>query len=400
MKSFAHWSLRYKLLLVLLQLGITSFAVTGGIAYVKHLHSLKQNVINHLTSVRRAKAHEIEFYYRTIHHHVLTLSEDWMFIDAMQEFRAAYNALNAVPVSQEVRKAVFEDYRSRVYPQMQTLKMARQRFEDYVPQVPAAFHLQYDYIVKNPFPPGQLRRLQSAMNGTDYGHVHAKYHPVFQKLVETYGYYDLYLIDYESLGVIYDVNKDRDLGTSLKVGPYRTSNLAKVVRQCVEGDKEDRLFFSDFEPYEASLGEPTQWVATLLLEGEKRVGILALQVSTSHLEDVVTGQRGWQKDGLGQSGRSNIIGPDYRIRTNPRSFLEDPEKFFAQIKADGVSDEKIERMRAHNSTILELEIRRPSVTAALDGKEGRIRAREIPRWTKCQSGLLHAFVYLWTALGL
>ena len=49
MKSFAHWSLRYKLLLVLLQLGITSFAVTGGIAYVKHLHSLKQNVINHLT---------------------------------------------------------------------------------------------------------------------------------------------------------------------------------------------------------------------------------------------------------------------------------------------------------------------------------------------------------------
>ena len=370
MKSFAHWSLRYKLLLVLLQLGITSFAVTGAIAYVKHLHSLKQNVINHLTSVRRAKAYQIESYYHTIHNHVLTLSEDWMFIDAMKEFRAAYKALDAVPVSREARKAVLEDYRSRVYPQMQALKMARQRFEDYVPVVPAAFHLQYDYIVNNPFPPGQYRNLQSAMDGTDYSRVHAKYHPVFQKLVETYGYYDLYLIDYESLGVIYDVNKDRDLGTSLKVGPYRTSNLAKVVRQCVEGDNEDRLFFSDFEPYEASLGEPTQWVATLILDGQKRLGILALQISTAHLEDVVTGQRGWQRDGLGQTGRSNIIGPDYRIRTNARSFLEDPEKFFAQIKADGVSGETIERIRAHNSTILQLEIRRPSVTAALSGKEG------------------------------
>src|SRR5215471_16157761 len=131
-RSFTNWGLRYKLLVVLLQVGITTFAVTGAIAYVKHLRSLKQNVVNQLTSVRRAKAYQIESYYRTIHNHVLTLSEDWMFINAMNEFHSAYKKLNAMPVSEEVRKAVVEDYRDRVYPQMQALKMARPDFKDYV----------------------------------------------------------------------------------------------------------------------------------------------------------------------------------------------------------------------------------------------------------------------------
>ena len=48
LRRFTNWSLRYKLLVVLLQLGITTFAVTGAISYTKHLHSLKQNIVNQL----------------------------------------------------------------------------------------------------------------------------------------------------------------------------------------------------------------------------------------------------------------------------------------------------------------------------------------------------------------
>jgi hypothetical protein len=66
LRRFTNWSLRYKLLVVLLQLGITTFAVTGAISYIKHLRSLKKDVVNQLTSIRRAKAYQIESYYRTI----------------------------------------------------------------------------------------------------------------------------------------------------------------------------------------------------------------------------------------------------------------------------------------------------------------------------------------------
>ena len=60
MKSFAHWSIRYKLLTLLLLAGMITFAATGTIAYLKNLRALKQNVMNQLTGVRRSKASEIE----------------------------------------------------------------------------------------------------------------------------------------------------------------------------------------------------------------------------------------------------------------------------------------------------------------------------------------------------
>jgi len=342
-KGFTSWSLRYKLLLAFLQLGIVTFAVTGAISYIRHLRSLKENAINQLTSVRRSKAYQLESYYRTLHRHVQTLSEDRMFIDAMRQFYAAYKKLNAVPVPVE-----FRDF----------------------PFAPAAFHLQYTYVVKNPFPPGRHREMESAGDGSDYSRVHAKYHHSFRKLVEAFGYQDLYLIDYGTQNVVYDVNKGRALGTSLRDGPYRKSNLAKVVKQCLETDNPDDVFFSDFEAFEANLGEPTQWVASPIFEGQERLGILALQLSNDHVEDVVSGQRGWQRDGLGQSGRSVIVGPDYLIRTNLRAFLENPEMFLAELKANSIPEEQIERIRTYNSTVLELELRVPSVTAALAGKEG------------------------------
>jgi hypothetical protein len=86
-KGFTSWSLRYKLLVVLLQFGITTVAVTGAISYIKHLRSLRQNAINQLTSVRRSKVYQLESYYRTIHRHVLTLSDDWMVIDPGEDVR-------------------------------------------------------------------------------------------------------------------------------------------------------------------------------------------------------------------------------------------------------------------------------------------------------------------------
>jgi hypothetical protein len=42
MRKFAHWSIRYKLLSLLLLLGVMTFAVTGTIAYIKYLDALKR----------------------------------------------------------------------------------------------------------------------------------------------------------------------------------------------------------------------------------------------------------------------------------------------------------------------------------------------------------------------
>lgn len=370
MKPFAHWSIRYKLLSLLLLLGVTTFVVTGTIAYIKYLDALKLGVTNHLTGVARSKQFQIESYYRTIHNHAETLSDDRMFIEAIREFRAAYQKLDTAAIPANALDAVREDYQQNFYPEMQKLNMARPRVEEYLPYRPASIQLQYLYIVKNPNPQGHREELVNAGDGSDYSRVHEKYHPAFQNIIKRFGYYDLYLIDYDSGRIVYDVAKDRDFATSLKDGPYRDSNLAKVVKQCLDTNNVNEVFFSDFEPYEASWGEPTQYVASPIWDGQERLGVFALQLSTAAIDDVMTGRRGWQRDGLGQTGESAIIGQDYLLRSNARQYLDDPQGFLARLKAFGVSEEIVNRVRTYKTTILQTPVKFPSVTAALEGKEG------------------------------
>jgi class 3 adenylate cyclase len=369
-RSYAQWSIRYKLLSLLLLLGVATFAVTGTIAYIKYLNALKQDVMNQLMGVTRSKRFQIESYYRTIHHHAETLSDDRMFIDATEEFSKAFMKIDKAPVPATVLNAVAEDYRANFYPQMQKLKIARPRLADYLPYSSAAIQLQYLYIVKNPNPPGKRDELTNAGDGSEYSRVHQKYHPAFDAIAKKFGYYDLYLIDSPTGRVVYETNKDRDFATNLLEGAYSNSNLAKVVKQCMASDNKNDVYFSDFEPYEASIGEPTQYVASPIWDGDERVGVFALQLSTAAIDDVMTGKRGWARDGLGQTGEAAIIGPDHLLRTNSRQFLQNPDQVIAKMQADGRPQELIDRLRLYKTTILQLPVNFPTVSAALEGKEG------------------------------
>jgi len=377
MLGFGNWSIRYKLLSLLLLLAVITLAVTGTIAYVKNLTALRDSVFNQLTGVTRSKRSQIELYYHTIRNHVGTLSDDQMVIDAMRQFRDAYRKLNQAPLEAKTMDAVREDYRDHFYPQMQNLKMARHDFQEYLPVTPAAIQLQYLYIVRNPRGDDHREELINPGDGSEYSSVHQKYHVALRSIVKKFGYYDLYLIDSETARQVYDVAKDRDFATSLREGPYRNSNLARVVRQCLASDSQDDVFFSDFEPYEASRGEPTQYVAASIFDGNERLGVLALQLSTSAIDRVLTGDRGWAREGLGETGESVIVGSDHLARSDARKYLEDPEGYLARQRAAGVPEETLNRIRTFKTTILQMSVNYPSVDLALEGKQGtRIGAIE------------------------
>lgn len=369
-RAYAQWSIRYKLMALLLLLALTTLAVTGTVAYIKNQNALKNQVFNQLTGVTLSKKSQIESYYQTIHSHVETLSDDHMFIDAMREFRDAYRKMNAIPIEASTLDAVREDYRQNFYPEMEKLHMARQGFQAYLPVTNAAIQLQYLYLVKNPHPKDHRDQLINPGDGSDYSRVHQKYHKEFRDIIRKFGYYDLYLIDIETGRQVYDVAKDRDFATSLLEGPYSNSNLAKVVTRCMASNDPDDVFFSDFEPYEASRGEPTQYVASSIWDGDERLGVLAFQLSTDAIDKVLTGNRGWVRDGLGQTGEAIIVGPDHLARSDARKYLEDPEGWLAHQKAEGVSEEVLNRIRTFKTTILEIPLNYPSVDMALNGEQG------------------------------
>jgi class 3 adenylate cyclase len=376
-RSYAQWSIRSKLMGLLLLLAVTTLAVTGTVSYLQQRKALADQTFNQLTGITRTRRSQIETYYRTIQSHVETLSSDRMIIDAIVDFERAYKEMDKTSLQPSVMDAVRENYRDEFYPEMQRLHVARHSFQEYLPVKTAAFQLQYLYIVKNPFPKDRRDELIDAGDGSEYSRVHKKYHKALRNIVRKFGYYDLYLIDSENARELYDVTKDRDFATSLREGPYASSNLAKVVQLCQATNNPNDVFFSDFEPYEASRGEPTQYVASPIFDGDRRLGALVLQLSTEAINQVMTGDRGWLRDGLGQTGESILVGPDYLSRSDVRPYIENPDLYLRQLQDAGTSPDTIERIRTFHTTILQLPLQLPSVEYALQGQQGtRIGIRE------------------------
>jgi class 3 adenylate cyclase len=376
-RSYAQWSIRSKLMGLLLLLAVTTLAVTGTVSYLQQRKALADQTFNQLTGITRTRRAQIETYYRTVQSHVETLSSDRMIIDAIVDFQHAYKEMDKTSLRPSVMDAVRENYRDEFYPEMQRLHVARHSFQEYLPVKPAAFQLQYLYIVKNPFPKDRRDELIDAGDGSEYSRVHSKYHKALRNIVRKFGYYDLYLVDSENGRQLYDVTKDRDFATSLRDGPYASSNLAKVVQLCQATNNPNDVFFSDFEPYEASRGEPTQYVASPIFDGDHRLGALVLQLSTEAINQVMTGDRGWLRDGLGETGESILVGPDYLSRSDVRPYIENPDLYLRQLQDAGTSPDTIERIRTFHTTILQLPLKLPSVEYALQGQQGtRIGIRE------------------------
>jgi PAS domain S-box-containing protein len=365
--------IRRKLMLVLLGLGAMTVLVTGYVADKSSEQSLIQAVENQLTGLRRAKAGQIEDYFHTLESQVVGMSDDRGMVEAMREFQDAFDKLDHTPVTATEKAAVDAFYRDQFLPKLKSMIPLRSKPEDYIPAVNGATHLQYSYIVENPFSRERRKDFNEGAAKTEYDRLHAKYHPQLRKTAEDFGFRDFYLIDYRTGRILYSVAKQPGFGTSLETGPYKNSGLAKVFSEAKASDDTDAVFFSDFESFEPALGAAAAFVASPIWDGQERLGVLVFQVSNAEFDRVVSGNRNWERDGLGKTGDTRIVGADFVLRSNERGFIENPERYFAMnMLKRRMSDVTVMRTRAFGTTALQQEVRLPSVEMGLAGKEGTI----------------------------
>ena len=80
-----------------------------------------------------------------------------MTIDAAREFRAGFDELERSDVPFEVRRKVGDWYEMDFLREMRRVLGKELNINDYLPVGPAAYYLQYHYIVANPYPKAQRK---------------------------------------------------------------------------------------------------------------------------------------------------------------------------------------------------------------------------------------------------
>ena len=126
----------------------------------------------------------------------------------------------------------------------------------------------------------------------------------------------------------------------------------------------------DFAGYMPSYGAQASFLASPIVLDGQTSGVLIVQVPLDRLNDIMTSGGSWSNVGLGETGETYIVGPDYTLRTQSRFFASDRDAFFDSITRAGVSPAMADRMRSVGSAIGLLTVDTPGTRAAMAGEIG------------------------------
>ena len=315
--------LRAKIVCAVLLVSLPPFLVMIWALLAKASSGLEAEAFSKLESARDNKRAAVERYFTDIGHQMITFSEDRMIVDAMRELpQLFHNFRNENDITDDKLndmtsslKTYYENDFAQNYasknegkPSPLTTVVAK------LPKDSAA--LQYHFIKDNPNPLGSKENLDRHPNDVSgYGRLHEIIHPVIRNYLRLFTYYDIFLVDIDSGTIMYTVFKELDFTTSLINGPYADINFGEDFRTAAAFTKEDQFALVDYRQYAPSYEDPASFIASPIFDGKKKIGVAMFQMPIGRLNEIM-GERA----GLGKTGESYIVGPDYLMRSD--SFLD------------------------------------------------------------------------------
>jgi methyl-accepting chemotaxis protein len=176
-----------------------------------------------------------------------------------------------------------------------------------------AIALQHTFIAINSNPLGSKQMLDASAFNTKYDNYHKANHPYFRSIVEQFGYYDIFLIDSESGDIVYTVFKEVDFATNLNNGPYSRTNLGEVFRKANVLSQSSEPVLVDFACYYPSYDAPASFIAVPLFDGERRIGVMAIQMPIDRINQVMN-----VGETLGENGESYLVAMDGLPRSDSK----------------------------------------------------------------------------------
>ncbi|MCE8439445.1 methyl-accepting chemotaxis protein [Rhodovulum sulfidophilum] len=271
MKRILQMPIGPRLTMMIAAIMVVSMSSMGGFLYNRAYESSYNNAVTDLEGMARDQATRVSEWFADQRHALAAQAANPFIARGLSEFRTA---LEATP-------------------------------DGFAPVLAA-------YGSDNPYPSGEGQKLSDAGDGSDYSRIHARIHPGFERMLESFGFYDVFLIAPDGQ-VIYSVVKEADFGEDVATGRYSGTALGKVFQRANKAPAGTSVV-SDIEEYAPSANAPAAFMAApVFAEDGTRLGVIAIQVPIGKLSAMVT-----MASALGRSGDMYIVGGDGRARTYSR----------------------------------------------------------------------------------
>jgi methyl-accepting chemotaxis protein len=361
-------------MLTLVPLAITSGALWQGANSVATA-TVNEQVQTQLSALRDQKAQEVRTEFESKLAALQSLARNRSTVAAMQGFKPAfYGAAAELAKAHDTatqRKGMMAYAEKDFGPEFTKRNpVANAPLAETIDRRdPNMAALQHEYIVLNPNPLGQKDKLVAAPARFAYNELHAAVHPSMESAQKLFGYYDIFLIDTTTDTVLYTVFKELDFGSKLTTGIAARSKLAEAYFKVKQAKNAQAVYMSDFEPYLASYDDQAAFAAVPIFEGERQVGVLAVQFPIDRITSAINSKQAWQGIGLGETGDAYLVGGDKLMRTDARGVLTQKEDYVTALGARLTASQRV-LVQRKNTSIGLVNANSDAVASALAGNTG------------------------------
>lgn len=190
--------------------------------------------------------------------------------------------------------------------------------------------LQSLYISENPNPLGSKNSLEFSTDGTSYSSVHKEYHPYFNEIMNSRGYYDVFLLEPENGTVVYSVYKEMDYGLPMTSGTLRDSGLAESFRMALDQGPRGTPEITDFAFYLPSYEAPASFISSPIYSDGSLLGVLVFQMPVDKINEIVT-----PASDSAKFAKAYLVGDDGLLRSQMPG-LEDNSILTMKVDIDNI----------------------------------------------------------------
>ena len=274
MASLIWWnnlSLRKKLMIAFLVVGIVPFAINGAVAVWRTSVALEHSAFQELAAVSQLKKVALSNYMHDRRADLKSLTEV-----VASEWDSGFDKLTAV---QGLQRNQIEQYFIERIKLMDDVKQ-NLRYTVGLPLFQEAF--------------------KKGINSASYQKLSRDREQGFRVFMDNFGFHNIFLISNNG-DVVYTVAKESDHGANLRKGQLRNTGLGRVYAKALRQD----IAIEDFEYYEPAKDQAAFIATPLRNSNGSLIGVAAFELSIDDVDRIVQ-----QRYGLASKSESYLVGLD------------------------------------------------------------------------------------------
>ncbi|MGF2945294.1 adenylate/guanylate cyclase domain-containing protein [Mycobacterium sp. Lab-001] len=369
-----RFGIQSKILVALLLSSILGVSVIGFIGALSGRAALRQVESERLIELRQSQKRAVESLFREAANSLIVYSGGFSFNEATTAFTDGFAQLADATITPAQQRAIVSYYDNEM---IKPIKQATGDTIDINAVLPSSNAQKYlqAYYTAPPRPTADALPVENAGDGSAWSADNARFDFYIRGIVTRFDFPDALLLDLQG-NVVYSVRKGPDLGTNILTGPYRESKLREAYQKALASNDVDFVWITDFQQYQPHLDLPTAWVVSPVGMNGKVEGVLALPVPIAKLNKTMTANGHWQAAGMGAATETYLAGPDNLMRSDSRTFLQDPQEYRRDAINAGTPPDVVDRAIRLHTTVLVQPVPGAGLRAAQRGETGVISATD------------------------